>query len=232
MVLNHDYAKLDWLEIRFKPFFARSGYQPLEATAKIIAAINLLDIERARPIRFFPLGCHLGRYHQGNLVPEITLRVHVDDIENETGFIYATLTGDSADRYLDYFSKADFPDCTVSRCDVAYDFYGEFHEVRSALANFAIVRDIDSHVITSTTKGGECTTQYVGNRKYSPTYIRLYQKGIQMGSEPLWNRLEFEMRPKRISKEVSMALWEQVKARNWAAVIGLNKWAVDLAKKL
>lgn len=231
MFLIHDYAKLDWLEIRYKPILI-GNLTALESAAKLISDDNLLDIQPARSIRFFPSGLHLGKYHHNNLVPDITLRAHIDDLESESGYIYATLTGASADRFLDYFISAGLESVTVSRVDIAYDFEGGFYGLATAAEHFAQSRGIDNHRISSTTKLGTATTQYIGSRKYSPTYVRIYQKGIQMQSNPAWNRLEFELRPKRLSKEVSQFLWEEIKNKNWETVIGINKWAVELAKKL
>lgn len=231
MFLIHDYAKLDWLEIRFKPVLF-SKMTALESAVKLFTRDNLLDFVPARSIRFFPSGFHLGKYIGNNLIPEITLRSHIEDLETDSDYVYATLTGSHADKYLDYLSSAKLTNISVSRVDVAYDFSGGFHSLATSIEHFAQVRGIDNHRITSTTKLGTATTQYIGSRKYSPTYVRLYQKGIQMGSEPDWNRLEFELRPKRLSKEVSHFIWNEIKQRNWESVIGINKWAVDLAKKL
>lgn len=83
----------------------------------------------------------------------------------------------------------------VTRADGAIDFIrpGIFDELDAKLTHFARQHDlvIDQR---GDWERGRGRTRYIGSRK-SGVFIRLYEKGDQVGGDPNWVRLEVEVKP-------------------------------------
>lgn len=83
----------------------------------------------------------------------------------------------------------------VTRADGAIDFVrsGIFDELDATLTVFAARHGLDIDQRGDWVRG-RARTRYIGSRK-SGVFIRLYEKGDQVGGDPGWVRLEVEVKP-------------------------------------
>lgn len=114
----------------------------------------------------------------------------------------------------------------VSRADSALDWCGEgawesLFETCKALAD-------ERHLVLGTAgdwvRGEKGKTLYVGS-KSSAVFLRLYQKGLQLGEDPNWVRAELVIRPQ---KEGRWAVAGMSPDEVW----GLSPWARELRAAL
>jgi hypothetical protein len=143
------------------------------------------------------------------------------------GGLHALASGERAEPFS-HFMRALYPAHTVPRVDVAQDFTGPgcWDALFPAVVSFATEKNLQicqyGNYLTDTDKG---RTLYVGSRK-SVVYLRLYEKGKQLGTDPNHVRLEIEVKP------------QNPKGKAWAAkataqeLWGASRWSMNLAASL
>lgn len=105
------------------------------------------------------------------------------------------------------FLQERAPTARITRCDLAHDFFHGEYTPDMALSDWEAGGFTSSHTVPI----GECygsdwlrnegrgKTFYVGSRKNSPRFVRVYEKGKEQGdSESAWVRVELEMHNRRM----------------------------------
>lgn len=112
------------------------------------------------------------------------------------------LTGEKADFY--YRNAALVHSAYVQRVDFAYDIETDYESLISLVDSLPEFGRIKKSVISETIDGQTCTTTYYGSRE-SAYFIRIYEKGKQVGQNPKWVRFEVEVKPMKTNRD--FALW-------------------------
>lgn len=151
-------------------------------------------------------------------------------------------SGGEAQEVADWM-RAAFPHHFVSRADVAIDFTGrpllfdDLCPIVNASADRARVisnfvgdlRENDPEMSYEERRG---RTLYRGNRKHSPAFVRLYEKGLEQrgkGNEdcdPYLIRLELEYKPEKKPEKARLATLEPFE------VLGVSKWVARAVSDL
>lgn len=119
--------------------------------------------------------------------------------------------------------RQHFPVHRVSRVDACIDYYhpDAYKYLRKAALKIAEIRKIACReIIKPVESSNDGCTIYLG----SPSSVltsRIYQKGLQLGGDPAWVRLEGQLRPAKNLKDIAAKL-------SPTDVWGCAKWAIDL----
>lgn len=110
----------------------------------------------------------------------------------------------------------------VTRADAADDRVGPgaWEALYGPLIAFADERGLTISQAGDWHRGEAGRTLYVGSRK-SPSFIRLYEKGKQLGLDPTWVRCELQVRP---SKKARSAVASMTPEELW----GTARWTRDV----
>lgn len=96
----------------------------------------------------------------------------------------------------------------IQRIDLAYDVVCDYSDLITALKGIDDLRRLKWSKVTSVEAGLECTTTYIGSRE-SAFFVRVYEKGKQVGGDPNWVRIEFEVKPTKTSTDFAIWCYEQ-----------------------
>lgn len=145
---------------------------------------------------------------------------------NET--THCVASGSQSTRFSE-FLRSDFPDHQVSRLDVAIDYREKdcFKKLSKMLIDYAKGKRLKTAVAGDWIKGDQGKTLYIGSRS-STSYLRLYEKGKQigLGTDPNWTRCELEVKPN--NKEGKTFLATATPQECW----GASKWSIDVSTLL
>lgn len=146
-------------------------------------------------------------YHMGTDIENYGFVALGGKRQNETVCLFLTGTGltaafDGWESRLYDFIKSEAPTAKITRCDLAHDFLEGEYTPDMAL------KDWENGAYTSrhTKPIAECVggdwlhylgtgkTLYIGSRKNASRFVRIYEKGKQLGdSESPWVRVELEL---------------------------------------
>lgn len=148
--------------------------------------------------------------------------------ESDTRPDYAVASGQSAPRFV-HAIRATAPGHSVSRADVKRDFLGgveAFLEVRQTaygvLGGKVTLTDLVEHGLDQ-----DARTLYIGKRKSSEAFGRLYQSGLVHDYlPPDANRLEIELKPAKAERKSHLATLSPGQAVGWA------RWTRELLEHL
>lgn len=116
-----------------------------------------------------------------------------------------------------------FPGHRVTRADVAEDYRSPeaFDALQAIGKGIADEYRLKVGMAGDWYRGKEGRTLYVGSPK-SDVFVRIYEKGIQLESDPNWVRLEAQVRPNGGSRVVAALIrpHEFFGFRNWLQALG------------
>lgn len=98
----------------------------------------------------------------------------------------------------------------IQRLDLAYDVTGDYKDIINTLAALKDLSRLKWSTVSSTDGGVTSTTTYIGSRE-SAFFVRVYEKGKQVGGDPDWVRVEFEIKPMKTSSDFAVWCYEQYK---------------------
>jgi DNA relaxase NicK len=123
------------------------------------------------------------------------------------------------------FARQHFTDHQVSRLDVAIDYHeaDSFKRLSKLLITYARGKRVKTSTAGDWIKHQGGKTLYIGSRS-SSAYLRLYEKGKQLGMDvnPHWTRCELEVKPG--SKEGKAFLATATPEQCW----GASKWSMEV----
>lgn len=123
--------------------------------------------------------------------------------------VQLSITGANADTYFKSSQiRSEQRLAYIQRIDLAYDVSGDYNAIIDRVKTIKELSRLKWETITSTEHGQQCTTTYIGSRK-SAFFVRIYEKGKQTGGDPLWVRIEFEVKPTKTSSDFAIWCYEQ-----------------------
>lgn len=207
--------------MQFDWYQATIASHPSDVFSALEKAYPHTDLRPAKPAN--------GYTHGGELVlgDSKLLRAMWGGVNGEAA-VHCISSGSNSPRFAD-FTRKNFPDHQVSRADVAIDYNEKdsFKRLSKLLKDFAMGTRLKTAVAGDWIKGNQGRTLYLGGRT-SSTYLRLYEKGKQlgMGANPDWTRCELEVKPS--SKEGKAHLATLTPIELW----GASRWSLKVAELL
>ena len=147
-----------------------------------------------------------------------------DVLSGSTPGVHVVSSGEASEA-VSGILRASFPEHGVTRADGAVDWIepGGFDRVAAVLIALAEDRGLKLNQQGDWTRG-KARTLYVGSRA-SPAFLRLYEKGWQVGGDPSWIRLEVEVKPQRHARQ-RVAMMEPLQ------LFYTSPWVAEVAERL
>jgi hypothetical protein len=183
--------------MRFDWYAATVPQEPQTVLSTLVSAADLADLRPARPMHGYTHGAEVARGDR------VLVRALYGGPNGPDTHIWAS--GEDTEWFVDQVRR-NWPVHRVTRLDSAEDFTAPHAwESLSHLAlevadrfNIDVKHQGDFH------RGEKGRTIYLGSR-HSPTQMLVYEKGKQLGGDPLWVRCEARVKPKRVGREMMSA---------------------------
>lgn len=190
---------------------------PSELVAELVRANDLSSYRPGRPLHGYTQAAQIVR---GDQVLSTVMWGGVNE------GVHAFASSSDAIAFA-RFMRQLFPAHTVSRADVCHDYTepGSWDKLFTVLRAYAERHRLKTSVAGDWLGKEDGRTFYVGAPS-STVRVRLYEKGIQTGTDPNWVRLELVVRPGNAD------------AKRWLASAspdecwGASRWTKSLAEEL
>lgn len=171
---------------------------PDEVVGEALKAFSLSSPRPCKPVNGYTQAVEL---HAGDAV---LMRAFWGGVNGEG----ATHLGASGSRspMLAEFLRSIFPVHRVSRLDVAvdHDYDNAWQDLSGAALRIIKQRNLVSSTVGDWVGEKKGRTLYVGSRK-SAVFMRIYEKGLQLGMSPTWVRSEIVLQPSKQADKARLA---------------------------